>query len=105
MRQVKGATAAKVHLSCVYIMIRGEWLRYRTPEYATREIVAYDRGGRFIPGEIDLLPIPTATLVRRVASIRSAASSKKRKRSKPRHYTQDVRASAHADDPPAPKGR
>jgi hypothetical protein len=103
VRQIKGATAAKVHLSCVYVMIRGEWRRYRTPEYATREIVAFDRGGTFIPGEYDLLPISTASLVRRVDRIRGKAASPKRTKSRPRHVTLDVRESAHANEPPANK--
>lgn len=99
VRQVKGATAAKVHLSCVYIMIKGEWRRYRTPEYATREIVAFDRGGRFIPGDYDLLPVPTAELVRRVASIRGTPKTSRPRKPRPRHYTEDVRDPAYKDDP------
>jgi hypothetical protein len=102
VRQIKGATAARVHLSCVYVMIRGEWRRYRTPEYATREIVAFDRGGTFIPGEYDLLPVPTGALIKRIrgeAPTRKRSSTKRR----PRHVTLDVRESAHANEPPASK--
>lgn len=106
VRQIKGATAAKVHLSCVFVMIRGEWWRYRTPEYATREIIAFDRGGTFIPGEYDLLPMSTASLVRRVAQIRGTTSTtRKRTKARPRHVTLDVRESAHANEPPASKER
>lgn len=98
-----GIVAAKVHLSCLYLLgKRGkEWLRYRVPEYATREIVAYDRGGKFVPGEIDLQPISTRELVRRVDRIRGSEPKKRSRRPRPRHITQNVRAPAYANEPPA----
>jgi len=102
VREIKGCSAAKVHTSCIFLMIKREWFRYRTPEYATREIVAFDRGGRFIPGEYDLLPVPTGALIKRIrgeAPTRKRSSTKRR----PRHVTLDVRESAHANEPPASK--
>lgn len=103
IRQVKGATAAKVHMSCVYVMVNKQWKRWRTPEYATREIVAFDRGGEFIPGDYELLPVSVNTLARKVAKIRGTSSSSKRssgtrKRRKP-HHTEGVRDTAHGNDP------
>lgn len=101
LRQVKGATAAKVHLSCVYIMVRGEWSRWKVPEYATREIVAYDRGGLFVPGEIDFPPPHTvAALVNRIKRLRNPTTTKRRKPARI-HRTENVRASAYADEPPS----
>jgi hypothetical protein len=102
-RRQPDIVAAKVHLSCLYLLGKRKkhWLRYRVPEYATREIVAYDRGGRFVPGEIDLQPISTRELVRRVERIRGATPKKRGRKPRPRHMTQDVRASAYANEPPA----
>ncbi len=105
VRQIKGATAARVHLSCIYVNVHRQWKRWRTPEYATRDIVAFDRGGRFVPGEYDLLPIPVSQLTRRVAQIRNggvpvSAARRRPAKPRPRHHTADVRESAHADQPP-----
>jgi hypothetical protein len=102
VRQLAGVDAAKVHLGVIYLRRRGKWFRWKTPEYATREIVAFDRGGRFIPCEIDLKPVSVATLTRRVAKIRGTATTKTRAgKARRLHYTEGVRDSALKNDPPA----
>ena len=55
-----------------------------------------DRGGRFVPGSYDLLPVPPTQLVSRTR--KASASSSRRRRRKP-HYVEDVRDSAHRNDP------
>jgi hypothetical protein len=104
-RQVPGVRNVMVHLGTIYIEIvnRG-WLRWHVPEYATREVVAFDRGGKFVPCEIDFTPLTTAALVRKVGRIRgsSSPSSKRRKPKIARHYTEGVRGPAYANEPPAP---
>lgn len=43
---------ARVHLSRTYLRTsNGEWLRYITPQAVRTEIISYDRGGSFEPGE------------------------------------------------------
>jgi hypothetical protein len=105
-RQVEGVTNAFVHLGTLYVEFgkRG-WFRWTVPEYATREIVAFDRGGTFVPTEIDFRPISTAALVQKVKRIRSrgSAPTRKRQRKPPdRHYTTGVRGPAYSNEPPAP---
>ena len=60
IRQVKNVVAAKVHKGRLYLKFEGQarWQRWTVPEYATREIVAFDRGGRFVPQMIDFNPPP-----------------------------------------------
>jgi hypothetical protein len=59
MRQLKAARA-RVHLSRTYVKIGNAWVRYETSHPLRAEIIAYDRGGRFMPGEFELLvPRPT----------------------------------------------
>lgn len=59
VRQLKAARA-RVHLSRVYMQIGNAWVRYETPAPLRSEIIAFDRGGRFMPGEFELLvPRPT----------------------------------------------
>ncbi len=51
----------RVHLGCVYLRYNeGNWvrLRYMTPRSLRAEIIAFDRGGKFEPGEYQLNAIP-----------------------------------------------
>ena len=45
----------RIHLSYSYLLEGDHWVRYRTPACISREIVAFDRGGSFDPGEYTLL--------------------------------------------------
>ena len=64
VRQVDGVTAAKVHLGRVYLLIHGKWKRWHMPEYGRIEVIAFDRGGKFVPQEIDLMPPPVNHLAK-----------------------------------------
>ncbi len=53
------AIEARVHLSRVYVRLnKGNWARYATPKAMRSEIIAFDRGGQFEPGEFELQPVP-----------------------------------------------
>lgn len=42
----------RIHLGRTYVrQNKGNWLRYETPENLRSEIIAFDRGGTFEPGE------------------------------------------------------
>jgi hypothetical protein len=45
----------RIHLTYSYLLEKDHWVRYRTPNCISREIVAFDRGGTFEPGEYTLL--------------------------------------------------
>lgn len=51
-----GISEARVHISKTYVRPKGEkhWVRYDTPAQLRTEIIAFDRGGRFHPGEFEL---------------------------------------------------
>ena len=51
-----GVDAARVHLSTTYLRKGGKWYRYTTPVSLRSEIVAFDRGGKFEPGDYTLSP-------------------------------------------------
>lgn len=59
-----GFTEARVHAARTYVKRPdGKWLRYVTPPSLRAEIVAFDRGGTFEPGEYSLLPVqPSQTI-------------------------------------------
>lgn len=58
VREVPGCTAARVHLSRTYLQVGDKWLRAHTPMALRSEIVAFDRGGSFEPGEYVINPLP-----------------------------------------------
>lgn len=58
-----GASEAHVHKSRTYLRFNGHWTRYLTPNSLQAEIVAFDRGGTFEPGEhrLSLVPVTRNT--------------------------------------------
>lgn len=48
---------ARVHVNRTYIKKGDKWLRFKTPPALRSEIVAFDRGGSFEPGEYKLMPL------------------------------------------------
>ena len=45
----------RIHINYSYVLEKDHWVRYRTPNSVAREIVVFDRGGAFDPGEYTLL--------------------------------------------------
>jgi len=96
-----GAESARIHLSRVFIKMPGkkQWVRYATPGSLRSEIIAFDRGGRFIVGEFELLAIKPS---HRKAYTKKYNDKRRRhdlgkKTGKKRinHVTKGVRALAH----------
>jgi hypothetical protein len=53
----------RVHIARVYIKTKDKWVRYATPPSLRSEIIAFDRGGTFAPGDYPLAPVqPTVRL-------------------------------------------
>lgn len=98
VRRVKGVTAAKAHLGCIYLMVNGKWRRWMTPQALRTEIIVFDRGGRFVPQSFDLHPpAPSRLLAGITRKKRVSSTTPKRKRHKPT-VTQDVRHQARRND-------
>jgi hypothetical protein len=53
LRQLKAANA-RVHLGRTYVEIGDKWVRFQTPQSLRAEIVSFDRGGAFDPGDYTL---------------------------------------------------
>lgn len=61
-RDIVDCLSARVHIGCVYIEHEKKWERYTTPPALRSEIIAFDRGGSFQPGEYMLnAPSPSRT--------------------------------------------
>jgi hypothetical protein len=54
----------RVHLGCTYLRFGDRWLRYATPPSLKAEIISFDRGGGFYPGDFRLCPMPKALRLR-----------------------------------------
>lgn len=50
-----GCTEVRVHVGRTYVRFNGKWHRYLTSQDLRTEIVAFDRGGKFEPGNYKLL--------------------------------------------------
>ena len=80
----------RVHLARVYVRKGKSWTRYMTPKGLRQEIITFDRGGKFAPGEYVLSkPNPTKKLGAKMSN-----SPKRRKHTRKRlapHVVTDVR--------------
>ena len=57
LRREFHAKDVRVHLSRVYIKTTPDkWVRYLVPRSMRTEIISFDRGGIFAPGEFQLIP-------------------------------------------------
>lgn len=84
----------RVHLGRVYLRQNaGNWLRYMTPRALRSEIIAFDRGGAFAPGEFTLsAPSPA----KKTGKAQGSKTNKTRRGGKgksrrPPHVVTDVR--------------
>lgn len=60
-----GASQARVHIGRTYLKIDNKWVRYQTPKSLRSEIIAFDRGGKFEPGDHELMPLPPSERLKR----------------------------------------
>lgn len=81
---------ARVFLSRTYVKIGKRWQRFITPASISREIVAFDRGAHFEPGEYILNP-PSRGQRLDYKRASGAKGGKKGKTPKARHVTVSVR--------------
>lgn len=84
----------RVHLGRVYLrQNEGNWLRYMTPRYLRSEIIAFDRGGSFAPGEYTLsAPQPSHRATgKRHGSKPKPKNGKAAKKRRSPHIVTDVR--------------
>ncbi len=96
VREIKGCTEARVHLGRTYIRTADRYTRYKTPTSIRTELIAFDRGAGFEPGEYTLAPCPpTAQLGCGYGGERSRNKPKNQQKKRPAgHVVHDVRPEA-----------
>lgn len=78
VREVPKCTKARVHLGRIYVEVGARWYRYKTPMSIRSEIIAFDRGAEFSPGEYKLSPLcPSEQAGARALRAKSPSKSKK----------------------------
>lgn len=60
LKRITDCDESRVHLGCTYLRFGNRWLRYATPASLKSEIISFDRGGGFYPGDFRLHPMPEA---------------------------------------------
>lgn len=96
----------RIHIGRVYLLIYGKWVRYLTPKSLRTEIIAFDRGGKFAPGEYQLAPMqPAKSTGRRQGS--NKPSKRNGKTRMPGHRVTGIRSQGRhgvvaPDLPPKP---
>jgi hypothetical protein len=60
LKRITECDESRVHLACTYLRFGNKWLRYATPPSLKAEIISFDRGGAFYPGDFRLHPMPAA---------------------------------------------
>lgn len=60
LKRVTRCDESRVHLGCTYLRFGNKWLRYATSPSLKAEIISFDRGGGFYPGDFRLHPMPPA---------------------------------------------
>lgn len=80
-------TEARVHIGRTYVRFNGKWHRYLTSKDLRTEIVAFDRGGTFEPGNYALLKMQPS---RKYDTGRGQKTGKGKKRGR-HHVLTDVR--------------
>lgn len=63
-RQLK-VSDVRIHLARSYLRYNGKWVRYVTPNALRNEAMAYDRGGKFAPGDYMLYAVEPSKRDRR----------------------------------------
>jgi hypothetical protein len=91
LREFEGAKAARVHLGRVYVEYEDKWVRYRTPTSLKSEVIAFDRGGQFSPGEYHISPICPQDRFGHVRKKPKGSGKGRPKIARRRHYTENVR--------------
>jgi len=91
-RRVFHTAEVRIHLSRIYIRKGRVWLRFMTPQSLRNEIIAFDRGGSFCPGEHWLAaPPPAKQTGKRQGSDVERPTGGRGKPRNPYHYTEEVR--------------
>lgn len=62
LREHKEIKSVRVHIGRIFVEHEKHWERFQTPESLRSEVVAFDRGGSFMPGTHTIRPLSPSGL-------------------------------------------
>jgi hypothetical protein len=77
LKRATNCDETRVHMACTYLRFGNRWLRYATPPSLKAEIISFDRGGGFYPGDFRLHPMPAVQRLKPAAQ-KSALKAKRK---------------------------
>jgi hypothetical protein len=99
--EMEGVVAAKVHITRTYLKYKDkktkkeQWVRFQTPDAVRGEIIGFDRGGTFEPGEYQFPPIQSSLQFKNYSKRPKYKPTKLKKRKpnirSPRHSVVGIR--------------
>lgn len=95
-RQLK-VKDVRVHLAFTYIDDGEKWIRYRTPGSLRSEIISFDRGASFTPGEYKINPASATNKLGAAQPKRDGPRPAGKGKGIPYHRVTNVRASQFSD--------
>lgn len=84
----------RIFLTTAYVKEKNHWTRYAVPQRISREIISFDRGSDFVPGDYKVSPFsPSNRLGKRQPKRGEGGSHAKNKNlmKRPYHHTANVR--------------
>lgn len=88
----EGVAEVRIHLTRAYVRLDGsrQWTKYLVTQRLRQEIVVFDRGGKFAPGEYHLLAVQPS---KRIGADKRKRPGKKLRtgKTRPYHHAYDVR--------------
>lgn len=79
-------TEARVHIGRTYLKQGNKWVRYQTPRSLRSEIIAFDRGGSFAPGDFVLKPLPSGSRLGHYTHVSKNKNNKRPRVAKKKSY-------------------
>ena len=93
------AEKVRVHLSRIFVKLPGKraWVRFATPAALRAEIIAFDRGGKFVPGDYKLTPLPVSKGHDYHKKSTKERTMRKTGKKRAYHVTENVRENGHSE--------
>lgn len=86
MREQRNVKSVRVHIGRVFLEYEDHWERYQTPASLRSEVIAFDRGGTFLPGVHSIPPLSPSGIRALEAGKPGAKVRKKKKIARARQY-------------------
>jgi len=100
-KRLPRVSEARIHIGRVYLKVdKKYWLRGKTPNSLRTEIISFDRGGKFVPGEYVISPLPPSDMPggkRQGTEDKTSRDKRRGKKKRKLHVLHSIRSNAHTE--------